>query len=102
MNSVRIVDEKGKFTRIRGEVVAFAEDMERKLKLNDHKGRWHAESLSYLFSRLHEKLTELEAAIMLIRSSDHESVQHVVNEAADVGNFAMMIADNAKLGEDPL
>jgi hypothetical protein len=57
--------------------------MEMRLRANDHKGGWYDCTLQYLKKRLHEEVMEL-------RSSRRDTR---VEEAADVANFAMMIAD---------
>jgi hypothetical protein len=64
--------------------------MEYKLSLNRHKGDregWSGDSPELLLARLKEEVTELLGAI-------HSGTdQQVLEEAADVANFAMMIAD---------
>lgn len=64
--------------------------MQQKLTLNAHKGGWHNCTMTSLFSRLLEETQELQTA-MHDRSArvDYEQVHW---EAADVANFAMMIA----------
>lgn len=69
------------------EVQQFAWDMARKLKCNEHKGGWEGLSVDELFGLLEEELDELADAIMNGTAAD------VIDEAADVANFAMMIAD---------
>jgi hypothetical protein len=67
-------------------VLAFARLMERKLDQNRHKGNregWIQDSPMALLRRLREELDELERS----RTAD------APGEAADVGNFAMMVAD---------
>lgn len=92
-------------------VLAFAHEMERKLSENRHKGDrdgWaHADALE-LMSRLRDEVDELHDAICRpegdqcgCRSvsecyhSQSYDEHEVVSEAADVANFAMMIADVA-------
>ncbi len=72
---------------LRPEVQAFAERMERALLSNDHKGGWDDCRDEYLLGRLEDELLELRKAI----NGRGGSVQE---EAADVANFAMMLADN--------
>lgn len=72
------------------EVLQFARDMERKLKANDHKGHWSGMTPSWLLRRLRSETNELAKAL---KAKDGK---HIVDEAADVGNFAMMIADKAR------
>lgn len=73
---------------IRPEVMRVAQAMELKLRQNDHKGLWDGCTLRYLSMRLTQEKNELIRAVM------EERYQDVLNEAADVCNFAMMIADN--------
>lgn len=70
----------------------FAEQMERKLSANDHKGQWQSCDAMWLLRRLKEETTELEEALLQAKFDAHE----LINEAADIANFAMMIADNAR------
>jgi len=65
----------------------FAEQMELKLRANDHKGGWNQCSLQYLFEKLDEEVGELSATL---------TNEETIREAADVANIAMMIADNAR------
>lgn len=77
-------------------VDAFAEQMENKLAENRHKGDaagWRGMTIDQLQARLFEEAHELIVAIQTGQSPDA-----VIREAADVGNFAMMIADAAKEG----
>ncbi|MGE7271378.1 hypothetical protein ACQKK5_07950 [Brevibacillus panacihumi] len=67
---------------IRSEVTWFAEEMEKKLRENDHKGGWEDCDILWLYGRLLEEVDELAAA----------EGDDIVREAADVANFAMMIA----------
>lgn len=71
---------------IRQEVSWFSLEMERKLKANDHKGGWRDCSMDYLFRRLREEMDELALA----------EGDDIIDEAADVANFAMMIADRLR------
>src|SRR3990167_1972258 len=75
----------------RHQVRQFAELMEERLKANDHKGGWDTCEPVWLLKRLREETDELEA---MFGANDFDSFQR---EAADVGNFAMMIADLAAL-----
>lgn len=70
---------------------AFAEQCEVQLRANDHKGGWENEASDWLLGRLKEEVDELEE-IMSLRLATPAAI---AREAADVGNFAMMIADNA-------
>lgn len=78
--------------RVRPEVARFAELMEQKLRGNDHKGHWRGASLSYLIARLREECGELIDAVLYEEDS---TPGHITEEAVDVANFAMFIADVA-------
>lgn len=72
---------------VRPEVADFALLMERRLRENDWKKGWKDDNPHLLACRCLEEITELSRA--LIRGDDFGAV----SEAADVANFAMMIAD---------
>jgi hypothetical protein len=78
--------------------------MEEKLQDNDHKGVWEKCTLGYLIKRLREEVDELQAAVVdghcdaahaeaRPRPWSEVSARRALNEAADVANFAMMLAD---------
>jgi len=84
----------------------FAAAMERELHENDHKGTWDRCTLGYLAKRLREEVEELVVAATdghvnanigdegyRVTQWTETDVSRVLSEAADVGNFAMMIAD---------
>ena len=73
--------------KIRESVLFFAAEMDKKLRENDHKGDWLDLPLDYLMNRLYQGVNELFHSI---RQGDNKNS---IKEAADVGNFAMMIAD---------
>lgn len=77
----------------------FRERMEHKLEVNrdkpcpvmnkDGNGReWKHVSWQWLLDRLRQETVELEKAL------HNGNVDEIKDEAADVGNFAMMIHDN--------
>lgn len=69
----------------------FSKTMEYKLSLNRHKGDregWLSSTISELIDRLYEEVEELKVAIA---KKSHKNI--VKEEAADVANFCMMIAD---------
>jgi NTP pyrophosphatase (non-canonical NTP hydrolase) len=68
----------------------FARNMELKLRENDYKGGWDKCEHSWLLSRLKQEVTELEKALNQV-----DNQENVIREAADVANFALMIADLA-------
>lgn len=70
------------------EVIALAFEMQRKLNLSlleKKKTGWDGCNVEYLITRLKQEVRELEDAI--------DNGGDIVGEAADVANFAMMIAD---------
>lgn len=68
----------------------FAKQMELKLRENDYKGGWGRCSHSWLLNRLKQEVVELEKALDIV-----DNQENVIKEAADVANFALMIADIA-------
>ena len=63
-----------------------AAEMRRKLRENSHKSHWREEPVEWLVGRLIEEMGELVRSL-------HGSPETVLSEAADVANFAAMIAD---------
>lgn len=84
----------------REELVFFVHEMERELRRNDHKQGWGDDSARALMRRLREEVDELRVSLGLecnVCRKGHTSkvdIAKIRNEAADVANFAMMIADN--------
>jgi hypothetical protein len=77
--------------RIRPEVRAIAEAMEERLKRNEWKGGWDAMSVAALFKRLGQEIAELRRETK--KPNAKQNPYMIRHEAADVANFAMMIAD---------
>lgn len=88
----------------RAEINWFAGVMERQLRENDHKGKtgWKGWRFSELFPRLRQESDELLLAThgrQLDTTGEKltaKQQQEIINECADVANFAMMIADNIR------
>ena len=81
-------------TELRPEVRKFAEAMERKLRQNDNKGGWkYPGALEYLVDRLETECIELKMELDMQSKQIYRPKMLVLREAADVANFAMMIAD---------
>jgi NTP pyrophosphatase (non-canonical NTP hydrolase) len=80
----------GGASRWRPEVVWFADAMERKLRENDHKRHWLTLGMQTLSMRLTQEREELRDAVA------SGSAAETLAEAADVANFAMMIADKVR------
>lgn len=75
----------------------FARRMERKLKLNDHKDHWTTCEAEWLFDRMQDEREELLAAMPNEPwELSEDEKDKIIDEAADVANFAMMIADIAR------
>jgi NTP pyrophosphatase (non-canonical NTP hydrolase) len=91
----------------------FAEQMERKLRDNDHKCGWNYEMLEFLSDKLGEECSEVQEALKKYLSEDspipiddldfakvleltHEQRKEIIDEAADLANIAMMLADICK------
>jgi len=71
-------------------IVAFSQEMEKRLVENNFKGGWKESSPTWLLARLIQEAGELSNAIVW---NDPDAS---VREAADVANFAMMIAERMK------
>jgi len=78
--------------RVREPVSWFAEQMEAKLRENDHKGGWEDCDYEYLANRLEEEVEELRA----LEGDPDVKGEKIIRECADIANFAMMIADNIR------
>ena len=83
-------EKEHRLSMYRRSVKQLSGEMFKKLEANDDKGGWEYSSFKYLFNRLHEELEELEAVVLRDKS------KNAWGEAADVANFAMMIAENAE------
>ncbi|KKL25848.1 hypothetical protein LCGC14_2401180 [marine sediment metagenome] len=68
-------------------VLAFARAMTQQLDANSYKSGWVNLSPKWFLNRLRQETGELERAI---KKGD---INEIKKEAADVGNFAMMIVD---------
>ena len=80
----------------REEVKMFAMAMEAKLRENDYKGGWKNSSFAFLKAKCKEELMEINVAIHE-RATNNSEITRIalLQECADLANFAMMIADNA-------
>lgn len=67
---------------------SFRERMAKKLLKNAGKGGWDHESMESLLAGIERELAEMKQAI-----EKGESGSRVANEAADVANYLMMVAD---------
>lgn len=90
----------GRYQKVRNEVGWFANQMERKLRVYDReKGErgWKRNDVAELFERLEDEVAELGHIIHTIYSVPacglEDMCAQAMEECADIGNFAMMIAD---------
>ena len=86
---------------VRESVRWFSEHMERKLSEHDDRPGWIGCDAYWLLERMKEERKELVAALRKLEASDggiktNGLALRVIEEAADVANFAMMIADNLR------
>ncbi|KFC64011.1 hypothetical protein FG93_05521 [Bosea sp. LC85] len=81
----------------RPEVLSFALLMERELRANDHKSGWKGDCPDTLAERVEEEAEELRRASIdwmgHVAHSERPLSEAVAEEAADVANMAMMVAD---------
>lgn len=74
-------------------VLRFAVEMEMRLRENDWNGGWDDCNTDWLYAQLLKECTELHDAVSKTIYQPNRITQIGI-EAADVANFAMMIADN--------
>ena len=67
----------------------FAEQMELALIKNDHKSGWLNDDWDELYDRIKDEMKELKKECEKFTKDDDK----IIAEAADIANFAMMIAD---------
>ena len=89
-------DKRSSETEARLSVRWFAEQMEKKLIENDHKPDWKDSHLFDLMTGLADEAQELNGALRDFFIYGIATLEEIIKECAEVGNFAMMIADNAK------
>lgn len=80
---------------LRPAVAWFAQRLEAKLRANEHKGDWHDIPYIRLLWMLRREVSELQDALVMGPDGGVDT-ENVINEAADVANFAMMIATIAE------
>lgn len=83
-----------KFEGLRPEVAKFAWEMEKQLQANEHKGGWGECDISFLIKELMMNEIALHRDAERVHIGMEEYVSSVIRRAANVANFAMMIADN--------
>lgn len=78
--------------RLREPLKWFSEQMEQRLKANDHKGGWDRETFGYFCAKIHDTVHKLTSK-RFIKNPD---LNLITKEAIDLANYAMMIADNTR------
>ncbi len=79
----------------RKEIRVFADYMEHKIRMNEKKGHWSKRSHEENFKLLMGEVKELEDEV--VKPPDKRNHLDIMMEAADVANYAMMIAWNCLL-----
>jgi len=90
MTEYASLNRQGCRWEVRPVVKWFSEQMEAALKRNDHKGGWKGMLWDELIERIEDETKELKDEC----DSFPKDKDRVIKEAADVANFAMMIAEN--------
>lgn len=94
---------EGELREARPEAARFAEEMENQLQANEEKGGWKDSDRRFLLSELTKNYNHLERLLVwfegpgnVCRSTliSRESEKDILRRAANIANFAMMIADN--------
>ncbi len=80
--------ESGNVMKLRPEVARFAEEMEKQLQANEHKGGWKNCDEDFLFDELSKNHSVLDFALA------NGDIPEILRRAANIANFSMMIADN--------
>jgi len=87
--------------KLREPVAWFAQRMEAKLRKRDYKSGWEGLKLTELLQMLRTEVDELDDAIANFDDDpDDILLDELLDECADVLNFTMMIADNARRMKD--
>jgi hypothetical protein len=77
-------------TYARRPLAMLAAGQREKLRANARKGTWRKHATTYLLERAEQEISELREAV------DRCDAIEAYREAADVANFAMMVADNVR------
>jgi NTP pyrophosphatase (non-canonical NTP hydrolase) len=89
---------------LRPAVLWFGQQMEAALRRHDDRPGWADADAEWLLSRLRQETYELEVALLHHHAMSNQASEQVnnrmsnriISEAADVANFCMMLADNAR------
>ncbi|TPE67999.1 hypothetical protein [Halalkalibacterium halodurans] len=77
---------------VRAAVRRFSIEMERQLKVNDHKGGWKNEHHEFLFKEMARNINHLADALK--GKSCVKDRYEITIRCANIANYAMMIVDN--------
>ena len=86
--SISPVSRPNETLKLRPEVAAFAQLMEKELRANDHKGGWKNENIGELFAHFQDEVREFTEAF-----HTGAQVDILQEEGADVANMLMMVLD---------
>lgn len=86
-NFVQQIDPCPKPSKV---VYEFAHDMEKQLKVNDHKGGWGREHHQFLVQRIGYNLKKLSEEF----AKEDRDKYEITIRCANIANYAMMIANN--------
>jgi hypothetical protein len=84
---------------MRETVRRFADAMEQELQANEHKGGWEGEDPDFLMAELECHVGLLDTALAMLhevrgyKEDEGRFRTAILDDAADIANFAMMIAD---------
>lgn len=84
-------------SELRPEVYAFSKQMNNRLEENDHKDLigWKSISTAEAIHHIGRNLSNLSTVEALYKKDQKvEYLESIIEEAADIGNYAMMIVDN--------
>lgn len=77
----------------------FSREMEKRLRRQDYSRGcvgWRGSAMRWLYGRLGQESFELADALANQSTETALRTEAIIRECADVANFAMMIADNAR------
>ncbi|MDE1821251.1 MAG: hypothetical protein KGJ23_08735 [Euryarchaeota archaeon] len=79
----------------------FAEAMERKLSLNDHKGGWDDEEPREMLEASWNEMAEVSDALARwTEKPTYENAMAVLAETADAANYLLFVADLVRMSND--
>jgi len=92
----KLAMKEGRELKVRPEVKRMAEEMEKQLQANEHKGGWKDCGLGFLLEELKKNLDVLEdvAYRPYIQGANNPVDFYIRKKCANINNFSMMIADN--------